>query len=371
MLKNKKILLICIGIVAAFLIYLVVCNFSPKTIFVNHSVKINASKSIVFLMLNDVREWQKWLSWANNDPDLKISSGGRFTSLGASFTYEGPQMGKGVLRIEEAFKDSIIVSYLKNSNWPSEIATYWQIVPESKNSLTLITNSRLQEKIPFLKRPFYTSLEKKFSTMHKEDVDSLKFHVENLINTDFGLSSTTFPSRKYVGIKTPIPNYKMQKYYAEKFPLIYTFLDSIKQEVAGPPVGMVFGWDGENSIVDLMAAVPVKDRIKVPLGYELIEIPELPCIKLEHLGFYNTLKNAHAKMDYVMNSSSFVLRAPIIEEYVTRPSEEKDTSKWLTNIYYLLDNTGSYAEGVKKKKTLEEMVKEQEDARKKKLGLLK
>ncbi|NOT36864.1 MAG: hypothetical protein HOP11_05760 [Saprospiraceae bacterium] len=370
MFKNKY-LLVPLVLVAAFLFYIVICNFSPKTIYVNHSIKINASKGLGFIMLNDVREWQKWLSWNESDPDLKISTGGRYTNIGASFTFEGSKMGKGVLRLEEAFKDSIIVSYLKSSNWPSEIATYWQIIPESKSSFTLITNSRLQNKIPLLKRPFYTNLERDFKEMHLADLDSLKSHVENLINTEFGLKSTTFEGKKYFGIKTPIPNYKMQKYYAEKFPLIYTYLDSIKQEVAGPPVGLVFGWDSENSIVDLMAAVPIQGNIKVPLGFEVIEIPTVPCIKLEHFGFYNTLKNAHAKMDNIMNTSSFVLKAPIIEEYVSRPSEEKDTSKWLTNIYYLLENVGSYSEGVKNKKTLEEMIKEQEDARKKKLGLIK
>jgi hypothetical protein len=28
---------------------------------------------------------------------------------------------------------------------------------------------------------------------------------------------------------------------------------------------------------------------------------------------------------------------PVIEEYVTGPETEPDTSKWLTKIYYLLD----------------------------------
>ncbi len=369
--RKKLIFYTAAGLMSALLIYLIICYFSPKTFLVSESTKISTSKGLTFLMMNDVREWQKWVSWKNEDPELNISLGGRFTNIGASFTYDGPRFGKGVVRLEEAFKDSILVSYIKNSNWPSEIATYWQIIPETKNNLTLTTSSRLQNKIPFLKRPFYLSLEDEFRRIHKADLDSLKAFVENLVKTEFGVKSETFSAKKFVGIRTPIPNYQMQKYYAQKYPLIYTMLDSLKQEIDGPPVAMVFGWDGTNSIVDLMAAIPVKEKFNIPLGFEYIEIPNNPCLHLQHFGFYNTLKNAHAKMDYIMNSSAFVLKTPIIEEYVTSPSQEPDTSKWLTNVYYLLNTDGSYAEGIKDKKTLEDLVREQEKARKKKLGLTK
>ncbi|MCC6816108.1 MAG: GyrI-like domain-containing protein [Saprospiraceae bacterium] len=369
--KKRLISLSFFGLISIFLIYLIVCYFSPKTLLVNDSIIISSTKGFTFLMLNDVREWKKWVSWSQNDPELQISLGGRFTNIGANFTFDGPEFGKGVVRLEEAHKDSIIVSYIKNSEWPSELATYWQIVPESKISLTLNTSSRLQNTIPFLKRPFYANLENRIKAIQRSDLESLKKHLESMINTEFGLSSTIFKSKNYIGIRTPIPNYQMQKYYGEKYPLIYKLIDSLHLEVDGPPVGMVFGWDGTNSIVDLMAALPVKEKMKAPLGFEFIEITDIPCLKLEHYGFYNSLKNAHARMDFVMNSSSYVLKAPIIEEYVTSPSQEKDTSKWLTNVYYLLNNEGSYAEGVTKKKTLEEMVNEQEKARKKKLGLIK
>jgi len=322
-------------------------------------------------MLNDVREWKNWLSWKNLDPNFNFSLGGRFTNIGASFTFNGPTFGKGQTFLEEAFKDSVVVSYIQNDQWPSAVSTYWQIIPESKTSLLLNVNSRLQQKIPFLMRPFYMHFEDNYNTLQNADLNSLKSYIENLVNSSFGTKSGKFEARKYVGIKMPIPNYKMQKFYAENFPKIYHLLDSIKISPAGPPVGMVYGWDGVNSIVDLMAALPVNSKVNVPLGFEYIEIPTTPCLKLEHYGFYNTLKNAHAKMDYLMNTSSFVLQSPIIEEYVTSPSQEPDTAKWLTNIYYLLENKGAYAETVKKKTTLEEVIEDQENQRKKKLGLKK
>ncbi len=367
--KSFKYLIFFLGF--SVLGYLILCYFSPKNFQINNSIRIVSTKGLCYIMLNDVREWQKWISWKDYDEQFTSSLGGRYTSIGANFTFDGPKFGKGVVRVEEAYKDSVLVSYITNNKWPSDIATYWQIIPESKTSLMLNTVSRLQKKIPYLLRPMYLSLEDNFKTIHQSDLDSLKSHIENLLQTEFGLSTSNFESHKYVGIRTPIPNYKMQKYYAEQFPKIYQFLDSVKLEVAGPPVGLVYGWDGVNSIVDLMAAVPVHSKTSVPLGFEYIEIPTTPCIQLKHYGFYNTLKNAHAKLDYVMNSSNFVLASPIIEEYVTSPSQEPDTSKWLTNIYYLLETSGSYSKTVEKKTTLEEMIQAQEDYRKKKLGLKK
>jgi len=370
--NNKRIYLFALsGLVLLFLFYLAICYFSPKTMSVRKSVQIKCSKGLGFIMPNDIRQWNKWITWKNEDPDLAISPGGRFTSVGANFTFEGPEFGKGMVYLDEAYKDSVLVSYIRNNRWPGEVATYWQMIPESKTSLMLNTNSRLQKNIPFLKRPFYREFEADFNKRMEADLEALRNYIEGMVNAQFGVKTGSFEMHRFVGIKTPIPNFKMQKYYAESYPKIYKLLDSLKIDPSGPPVGMVFGWDGINSIVDLMAALPVKEKMQVPPGFDYVEIPTSPCIKLEHYGFYNTLKQAHAKLDYVMNSSTFTLQSPIIEEYVTSPSKEPDTSKWLTNIYYLLENKGAYAEEVKRKRTLEELVQEQEKQRKKKLGLIK
>ena len=46
-------------------------------------------------------------------------------------------------------------------------------------------------------------------------------------------------------------------------------------------------------------------------------------------------------MDAYMKANNLPMQTQVIEEYVTDPMHEKDTTKWLTNIYYVLPSEAS------------------------------
>jgi effector-binding domain-containing protein len=53
-------------------------------------------------------------------------------------------------------------------------------------------------------------------------------------------------------------------------------------------------------------------------------------------GSYEKSAVAHVQIGNYMKAKKMDKEEVIIEEYVTDPMTEKDTSKWQTNIYYLL-----------------------------------
>lgn len=344
-------------------LYVLGCLFSPSTMSTKDEIKISTSKGLLYVMLNDIKEWPNWLSWKNEDSGLAISLGGRHVNQGANFTFEGPQFGKGKVEIEESLKDSLMAAYITNEAWPGKVSITFQLIPENKTTILLTTRSRIPKKIPFLKRFLHRNFASEYEARHRADLQGLKTYIEGMISSKFGVESTNFSKKMYIGIKAPIYNMNIPKFYSENYPKVYRMLDSLKITPSGPPVGMIFDWEGGSNYVYIMAALPIDQKIKPPVGFDFEEVPDIPCLKMPMYGHYNNLKTAHSKMDYIMSASAFTLFPPIIEEYVTNPSEEPDTSKWLTNIYYLLDNTGSYSKALQNKRTLEEMIKEEEEQR--------
>lgn len=354
----------------AFILYCIACMFSPKVINASADIKINCTKGFLFVTMTDTKEWPKWVSWSKEDPAIKYTTGKLEISQGASFSFVGPKFGNGSVELNEAFKDSVLTALVINDHSPVNVKITFQIIPERKNSLYLYAKARSVEPIPFIKRAIWFNANDNLKKLLANDLSSLKSYLEGMINTKFGIESTIFKKKRYFGIRSIIFNSNIPKFYAESYPKIYAKLDSLNIPYIGPPVGMIFDWEGSSNNVFIMAALPIEANIKAPLDFEVIDIPDIPCLKLEHFGMYNTLKKAHSKLDYIMSSSEFVLQQPIIEEYVTSPSQEPDTSKWLTNIYYLLNNQGSYSKGVEKKKTMEEMIQEEEAERREKLKAL-
>lgn len=363
---NRKWLII---LALLFLIagYFMACFFGPASYKYSGEIKIDGPYKMAYISINDIKDWPRWISWSEGDPDFKFSKGGREHFIGANFTFEGGALGDGYVEIAESFQDSFITAKLKTDLLPSSLMLNWQIIPEGTKSLFLKLNARIPGRIEFWKRALYLGMPSKLDETLKEDLEGIKRYIETLVKTEFGIQKQAFAEKHYFGILDIVTNTKIPQHYGKNLPKVYHFLDSMGIQPAGPPVGLIFGWDAKLSQVLIMAALPVEKAMKNYTGYTSYTIKPTECYKLENFGSYTSLRNAHTKLAYIMDNSPYILGAPIIEEYVTSPSQEPDTSKWLTNVFYLFDNTGGYSKSVERKYTLEDVIKIEEEERRTKI----
>lgn len=362
---------VIIGLVAALLLgYLVACFFGPSSYLFSSEVKIDGPYKMAYITINDIKEWPKWISWGANDDDFKWTKGGRELYIGANFSFESSQLGDGYVELQESFFDSLVTAKMKTSKLPSDLFLSWQIVPEGKKSLYVKLNARTKGRFDFWKRGFYLGIGEKMDKLFQADLEGIKSYIEKLVQTEFGIEKIPFQERYYFGYMDVVVNSKIPQFYAKNLPKVYQFLDSIGVSPSGPPAGLIFGWTAKTGQLFLLAALQVDKPLPNYRGFTSYTIKPTECLKLENYGSYSTLKNAHTKLSYWMDNSPYILGAPIIEEYVTSPSQEPDTSKWLTNVYYLFDNTGSYSKTVERKATLEDVIKMEEAQRREKLKSL-
>jgi effector-binding domain-containing protein len=84
------------------------------------------------------------------------------------------------------------------------------------------------------------------------------------------------------------------------------------------------------------AAVLGKEKPIKPEVFELFETPQSKVMTIDYFGAYSQTTKAHFAMDEYLKSKNLTQKF-VIEEYVTDPMAEKDTTKWLTKIYYVLN----------------------------------
>lgn len=363
---SKKLIGI-LGILGIVLIYLIVCFLSPSVYKFNKEIKVDGPYKMVYLILNDVKDWPKWYSWKKQDPDLIFNLGGREHHLGANFSFESSKFGNGYVEITQSFQDSFVSANLKTDKLPATLQLSWQIIPQDKKSVYVDIKARIPGMIPFYKRGLYYGMKSRMDQMLDADIDGIKTYIEGLVNSNFNAAKVLYPGKKYFGLMDVVVNSKIPQFYAKTYPKIYAKLDSMNIEVAGPPAGLILDWEAKTGYVFIMAALPVNEKLPNMAGWTFFDLKPTECLKLEHYGSYRTLRNAHAQLSYMLDNSPFTLGIPVIEEYVTSPSQEPDTSKWLTNIYYLFDKQGGYSKTVEQKKTLEDVIKMEEAERNEKL----
>ena len=63
-------------------------------------------------------------------------------------------------------------------------------------------------------------------------------------------------------------------------------------------------------------------------------------LHVAYYGSYDKITKAHSAINEYMKEKGLA-HSVAIEEYISDPMTEKDTTKWLTNIYYVLKGNGA------------------------------
>jgi len=90
---------IALALGAILVILVAVIAMQPSAFTVERSAAIEAPAEIVFGHIQNLRAMDAWMPWAKIDPQMKTLYEGPEAGVGARSSWEGPEMGKGRIRI--------------------------------------------------------------------------------------------------------------------------------------------------------------------------------------------------------------------------------------------------------------------------------
>ena len=102
-------------------------------------------------------------------------------------------------------------------------------------------------------------------------------------------------------------------------------------EMIGPPMIKYYDWTPPTCIVE--AACPVAEGTLAGSGTELRNYPACTALSTEHVGPYDGLPQAWLELWKFAETNGVLADTPCWDTYVTDPSEEPDSSKWVTELY--------------------------------------
>jgi hypothetical protein len=96
----KKILLVLLGLVVAFCIFVAM---RPNEVAITRTVTVPAPPNIPFGLVNNLRDWQKWAAWEQLDPDMTRQYSGPESGAGATYFWKGDaEVGSGRMTVEQS-----------------------------------------------------------------------------------------------------------------------------------------------------------------------------------------------------------------------------------------------------------------------------
>ncbi|MCB0793619.1 MAG: SRPBCC family protein [Flavobacteriales bacterium] len=337
----KTLLIIILALVG---LIVVLGLIGPGKSVVERSTVIAASPDVIYPMISNLKASQDWTPWKDMDKDQLVTYEGTDGTVGSKMTWQGDTVGKGSQEITALRTNEHVGSELKFIE-PWEAVSQVDLDMAEVDGGTEVKWTMTQEN-GFMGRVMgvFMDMDKMVGPDFERGLANLKTLAEEKAAASgpaeyrgFTINTVERPEMVYIGMRKLIGWDQMKGHFESTFPAAFGAAAAAGMEFTGSPSGLYFSWDEENKQTDLMAAVPVKGDANSTLpGMETHVVPGGKALHIAYMGAYEGSGEAHMAMDDMMKERGIEFGSVAIEEYVTDPTTEPDTSKWLTNIYYMV-----------------------------------
>lgn len=313
--------------------YVVAAIMAPTILKVEKSIVIEATPAAVYPHVACFKNWEPWNPWDAMDSTNVNSFSEEECGVGSWYTWKGKQTGEGRQDIEEALENEYIKCKLVFGMDPTPQVSEWFF--EKVENGTKVTWNFIGTEASFFSRPMNLVGEYFLNQAYASGLNSLKEVVESSPLEEmpsYEVMEVEFPETKYLLISGDVKPMDIAAFYTENFGKIIGYAQSKGAEMAGAPSGLYFNWT--DTLAKMAAAIPVNKDVAGSAEIEFRVIPAGKALQIDYYGAYDEVGPAHYAIEDYSNANSVNLAGFAIESYLTDPSEEPDTSKWLTQIIY-------------------------------------
>lgn len=335
-----KVLRVILLIILLLLVVAIILGLTgSKTLEVERSVVVEAPPQMVFPYVSSLERAQEWSPWAEMDTTLSTALEGEDGTVGAKHTWSSEEVGSGSQTITAIEPNQRVETHLVfTGQWESEADSY--IALEATDAGNTDVTWGFSGSMGFIERimSYFMDIEGHLGQSYEDGLNNLKGLVEEDLTREYNgytVQMSDMPTRLFMARRSEVPMDQIEGFFTRELPRIANAVGRANVEMTGMPCGLYFTWDVNSGTTDMAAAIPVSKAFEAR-NIQSIEVPGGKTLQIDYFGDYHNVGEAHTAMEEYMTNFNLEGRAPVIEEYVTDPGQESDTSKWLTKVYYPL-----------------------------------
>ncbi len=334
----KKLLLLLVVLVVGAIIY---ASFQPADYNVSRSKIIKAPISSVFNTVNEMKTWEKWGPWHDEDSTIVVTYGDKTAGVGAYNSWTSKD-GPGNMKTVKVIANKRIEQKMQFEDYePSDVIWHFEEVEDG----TKLTWQMKETQAPFMFKAlaaFMGGWDKFFGGMMENglgNLDKVVLEEEALANS-FKLGELVeqeFKAQKFIGYKVQmkINHEEMTKAFQEKMPLaaMYAMKSGLKYGDF-TPAAVYTKYDEKTQETEFYIGLILHKDLKAGKEMSAIDLPKGKGVKVSKFGNYgNGDEEAHIKIAKHLEANKLEQRWPIWETYVNDPTMVKPQDIQ-TDIFY-------------------------------------
>ncbi|MFY7672714.1 GyrI-like domain-containing protein [Tenacibaculum sp. MEBiC06402] len=331
----KYTLLFLLALIVLVLIY---SAFQPSEYNVARTKIINQPISKIFNTVNDLKTWEEWGPWHDEDSTIVVTYGDKTVGVGASDSWTSKD-GPGAMKtVAVEMNKSILQEITFGDYEPSEI--FWEFEDTAEG--TKVTWNMRDDNAPFSFKIFAAisgGWDGMLGPMLANGLDNLDNLVKNIPNkyTLSKVSVVDTEAKVFVGYpyKMKIEQEAMMKAFTESLPKAGMHAaNSGLVEGDFVPAALYHKWDEKTGETEFHIGIFLNKEMPLAEGMEKVEIKGGKYAKISKLGNYGDGDyEAHTAIAKYLEAANMKSQFPLYELYVNDPAKVKP-EEIQTDIFY-------------------------------------
>lgn len=315
--------------------------FIPSKFTVERSQTFNAPADIVFEQIVSFKNWETWSPLKEKDPKMKSLFGPNSGNEGSYWLWKGSKAGEGRMT-NTGIKNQEQISYHLSLEKPYKSESDGYIKLEPNGNQTTVTWV-IEGTNPFHLRVLNLMMDKWIGPDFEKGLELLKTIAEKeteIFQHDyFGyrIKETKFNGSKIGYVKKTIVIEELDEFFTKNYAKITSEAKNCNFKIDGHPMALFYRWDYTNGVTTVAAAIPLMGDSTLGEDYSLMQLQPQKALLLNYYGGYKSMANPYKALDNYIRNKNLKQVKPVIKEYIIGPKEQRDSTKWFTKIWYLLE----------------------------------
>jgi effector-binding domain-containing protein len=328
----KKIL---IGLLTFIVLLLVLAYFSPRNMEMSVTGKVDAPANYAYNLLNDFKNQEKWDPWLSKDTSMTFVYGDQTLGEGAYVDYKSDSFGAGRTTRVTSSKDSQILLTTESKDMGGASMSYDMKADGKGSKLTWGFKSEIGWPMNLMSFIFKSSMKKDMKVGISNISKIANERWKTGLYDGYTVNQEIRESINYVISRDVVPFEQSDKFYTQNLQPLFLKIQKAGVKMGGKSSALVYNYDFANNTLDMATAIPIEELVAIEgAGSETLEQGKV--LVVDYYGDRLGTTQAHFAIDDYMRDRGLFNEYPVVEEYITDPTEEKDPSKWLTKVIYYL-----------------------------------
>jgi predicted transcriptional regulator YdeE len=297
---------------------------------------INAPKTQVFNYVNDLKNWENFGSWKQDDPKMKSIFSKKTIGKGSYYSWKG-QDGEG--KMTTVFVKSNDSIHQKMSFNDAESNVYWSF--NETNGKTKVTwrNIGKMDFTTIIFTTLFGGMDQIIGNMYEKSLTNIENNLKNKVTTHSVIADGFIETTMGMYLQKTInsSNENLDNNIQIMIPNLMRFTQKNKISISGKPFVKYNSSNDLKGTTNFSVCISIKDSIITSKSSEYTFDKMLPfqAMKATLIGDLSFKNEAKIKALELITENNLMQKSeiPIIEVYKINLLDTKDANKWITEIY--------------------------------------